>query len=231
MTQETWWKIAKIKPFSAIQNMRVLADLRDAMQLRSLSRGDVLVRQGEEPRFVFLILSGVVQLSTDHNRRRAVYDVASGPLFVALDTALTGGLSLHTALALSRRGEACSFLVDLFTIACGQDSRFSFAVAQLAASQYRKAARVLAAEKLRTANERVASWILQRHREQQGSPITIQTPKRVLASQLGMAPENLSRALVLLSNHGVRCEGQHLYVHDLGALEKVAKPNILLDDF
>jgi CRP/FNR family transcriptional regulator, transcriptional activator FtrB len=231
MTEQTWRQVAAATPFSAVHDERVLKDLKHAMQVRKLSRGDVLVRQGDEPRFVFLILSGVVQLSTDHNRRRAVCDVASGPLFVSLDAALSGGPSLHTAITLSRQGEACSFPINLFTTVCAQDTKFTFAVAQLVASQYRKAARTLASEKLRTANERVASWILQRHREQQGCPITIQTSKRVLASQLGTSPENLSRALVLLSSHGVRCQGQDVYVHDPSALEKIAKPNILLDRF
>jgi CRP/FNR family transcriptional regulator, transcriptional activator FtrB len=58
--------------------------------------------------------------------------------------------------------------------------------------------------------------------------VDIQFYKRMLASQLGMAPENLSRNLAFFGKHGIRSTGRRIYVEDSHALERFAKPNALI---
>jgi CRP/FNR family transcriptional activator FtrB len=53
--------------------------------------------------------------------------------------------------------------------------------------------------------------------------------KRMLASRLGMTPENLSRNLALLANYGVKSSGRGIVIEDPSALEKFATPNALID--
>ena len=226
---DTWKRARAVKPFSAVQNGRVLQDLKEAMLVRRLYKRGVLVRQGDEPRLVYLLLDGAVYSFTECNDKTAVCEVAPAPVLLPLEATLSGGASLHTWETLSPT-VACSFPIDVFTAACERDAHFALAVAQQVARQHRNASRALLSERLRTTTERLANWLLQEHRKQHGGPITILTKKNVLAAQLGMAPENLSRSLLLLSNHGVRSEGQQqVYVYDEKALEKFARPNVLLD--
>jgi len=59
--------------------------------------------------------------------------------------------------------------------------------------------------------------------------IDMQFDKRVLASRLGMTPENLSRNFALLNKHGVSSSGRNIIIEDPAALERFAKPNSLID--
>jgi CRP/FNR family transcriptional regulator, transcriptional activator FtrB len=54
--------------------------------------------------------------------------------------------------------------------------------------------------------------------------------KRVLASLLGMTPENLSRAFAALQRHGVTVEGAVVTLRNISALEGLAKPDPLIDN-
>jgi CRP/FNR family transcriptional regulator, transcriptional activator FtrB len=45
-----------------------------------------------------------------------------------------------------------------------------------------------------------------------------------------MAPENLSRALVQLADHGVEVNGQRITITDKAGLRRLARPHPLIDD-
>src|SRR5581483_11626140 len=81
---------------------------------------------------------------------------------------------------------------------------------------------------LLTDPERLAHWILRNAHPASGQlrlPIT----KQSLAHLLSMAPENLSRTLGLLSDHGLAVTGPDLVVQDRDALEKFARASPLVD--
>ena len=44
-----------------------------------------------------------------------------------------------------------------------------------------------------------------------------------------MSPENLSRNLALLADHGIRSSARDIVIEDPSALERFAKPNPLID--
>jgi CRP/FNR family transcriptional activator FtrB len=58
---------------------------------------------------------------------------------------------------------------------------------------------------------------------------TIPVEKRVLASMLGMTPENLSRAFATLKPYGVRVSGADVRLDKIRDLETLAKPSPLID--
>ena len=91
--------------------------------------------------------------------------------------------------------------------------------------------RLLMNEKLRTSVERLAAWIIQSCKVDGGNQATLELRfnKRILASRLGMAPENLSRNLALLERYGVRNAGRDIMVEDLRRLAEFAKPNPAID--
>lgn len=91
---------------------------------------------------------------------------------------------------------------------------------------YRDLVLALADMKLRQSAERLAHFILQQH-DVQGMPVETSLPaeKRVLASLLGMTPENLSRAFGLLSKHGIAVKGTKVIISDRAQLEAFARPD------
>ena len=79
--------------------------------------------------------------------------------------------------------------------------------------------------------ERLANRLLRLH-EAQGANgrVTLPYDKRLLASLLGMTPENLSRSFGTLKPYGVVVNGAEVRLNDLETLRALAKPNPLLDD-
>ena len=58
---------------------------------------------------------------------------------------------------------------------------------------------------------------------------TLPVEKRLIASYLGMTPENLSRALKLLEADGVTVRGAVVTVTDHDKLAALARPDPLID--
>jgi CRP/FNR family transcriptional regulator, transcriptional activator FtrB len=89
---------------------------------------------------------------------------------------------------------------------------------------------VLKDQKLRTGIERLANWILTAdHQAGSRGRILLTHDKRTLSARLGMTPENLSRSLAMLVDHGVKCSGREIAIVDRDALERCAKPSPLID--
>jgi CRP/FNR family transcriptional activator FtrB len=91
--------------------------------------------------------------------------------------------------------------------------------------------RALTDMKLRQSTERLGNYLLARS-ERHGSARTfdLRGEKRVLASLLGMTPENLSRAFGQLAGHGVTIDGPKVQIIDADALAQFAKPDANLHD-
>ena len=79
-------------------------------------------------------------------------------------------------------------------------------------------------QRLRTTVERLAEWMLRSDQDAGGTGhFVIPYGKRVLASHLGMAPENLSRNLASLAPLGVAVRGRHVSLNDRAALAQFAR--------
>src|SRR5690606_11300976 len=85
--------------------------------------------------------------------------------------------------------------------------------------------------KLRGGAERLANYLLtQRVRQNDRATITLPHEKRVLASLLGMTPENLSRAFANLGAYGVTANGPEVTLARPRLLERLARPSPLIDN-
>ena len=58
----------------------------------------------------------------------------------------------------------------------------------------------------------------------------LKAEKRLLASLLGMTPENLSRGFGLLAAHGIEVSGAQVTITDRPALEAYSRPDPVRDD-
>jgi CRP/FNR family transcriptional activator FtrB len=70
-----------------------------------------------------------------------------------------------------------------------------------------------------------------REHEEHGShgSLTLSIDKQTLAALLGMTPESLSRAFATLAPYGVDVHGPDIRLSKLKDLERLAKPNTLID--
>ncbi|MDP1875303.1 helix-turn-helix domain-containing protein [Phenylobacterium sp.] len=91
--------------------------------------------------------------------------------------------------------------------------------------------RSLTNQKLRGGAERLADYLItQRVRQGGAETFTLPHEKRLLASLLGMTPENLSRAFATLTGYGVVINGPEVTIARPVVLERLAKPDPLIDN-
>jgi CRP/FNR family transcriptional activator FtrB len=129
------------------------------------------------------------------------------------------------------RSEVLMIPGDAIRTAMRVDTRFAMAVSRDLAGGYRGLVRAVKNHKLRNGAERLANYLLSlRAADESGSVVRLHYEKRVLASMLGMTPENLSRAFAALQARGVSVQGAVVSLSNLAALEALAKPDPLIDN-
>ena len=202
--------------------------LRNA-QMRRLSKQSNILKEGDCPEFLNVVVDGIVELYANHNDQETTIDVVKTGAPVGLAAVVNDAVCLYSARTLVS-SQILAIPATTIRAICERDADFSQAVLSELADRYCGSIRALKNMKLRTSAERLANWILQTvamHGD--GQAFELICDKRTLASQLGMTPENLSRNLSLLTKYGVRNSGRDIFIDNPLALAKFAKPNALLD--
>ena len=188
-----------------------------------------LVREGELPDFLHIVVDGAVELyATFEARESALALLGPNATFVVAavvrdEVYLTSARTLVPARILMIPAAAVRAVFDT-------DAAFARATVRELARRYRDVVRDLKSARLRSGLERLADYVL-RLAEAHGRKgvVELAIEKRTLASYLGMAPEHLSRALAELARHGVEVRGHALTITDKALLRRLAKPQPLLD--
>lgn len=204
-------------------------ELMSTAFLQRFPQGVTLIREGDLPDFLHIVVEGSVELFASHDAHETVLDILEPVTTFILAAVIRDDVYLKSARSLT----ATQILMipaqavrDVFD----RDAAFARALVNELAVRYRGVVRSLKNEKLRNSTERLANWILQEDSRQGGKgQIALSIDKRTLASRLGMTPENLSRNLAQLSKHGVVTSGPHFILQDIAALRQFAKPNSLID--
>jgi len=185
---------------------------------------DIVIQQQDvRPDFLHVLVSGTVELVRDEGDTMATVDVvAAGGLFVAaavvadsptLVSAVTLGPSVIAFIPAPRVRDAVV-----------ADPLFGLALLRVLASDVHERDRDLAEMKALTAGQRLGRWVL-RELARAGLPrFRLPYTKRVLATLLGMSPENLSRSASALAAHGARFKGRTIEVTDAVALDLYSRP-------
>ena len=188
-----------------------------------------LIREGELPDFLHIVVEGTVELyGMAEVRETALAMLEANATFVLAavvrdEVYLTSARTLAPARILMIPAGAVREVFD-------KDAAFARATVQELARRYRDVVRDLKSMKLRTGIERLANYILRLVDEQaRKGVVELPVEKRTLASYLGMTPENLSRAFAQLSEHGLDVRGQTLIITDKARLRRLAKPLPLID--
>jgi CRP/FNR family transcriptional activator FtrB len=215
--------------FAGVEDAHFAALIR-AGYLQRFPPGVVLAHAGERPHFLHVLVEGQVEFfSASHDRETTLSLLSPPAAFIVADVILDelylkSARTLRSAVVVLIPAEACR---DVFN----QDPAFARSVVAELAIRYRGLVKDLKNQRLRTGLERLANWILA-YDAQVGRPGHFRLPieKRVLASLLGMRPENLSRSFAELAELGVKLEGATLRITDMGKLMAFAKPDPLIDD-
>jgi CRP/FNR family transcriptional activator FtrB len=203
--------------------------LVNAALLQKFPEQITLIQEGELPDFLHVLVEGTVELFATWDGRETTVDIIRPVTTFILAAVIRDKVYLKSARTLA---PARVLLIPVQAVrdAFGRDAVFARAIVGELAERYRDMVRVLKDQKLRTGTERLANWILEEDRRQGGrGRFTLAHDKRTLSSRLGMTPENLSRNLASLTTHGVAGGGRDIVISDRDALQRLAKPDPLID--
>jgi CRP/FNR family transcriptional activator FtrB len=189
-----------------------------------------LISEHDRPDFLYVVLEGAVELFSAHGGRETTLAVCR-PFATFILAAVIGdlpylasGRTLEPSRILMLPAEAVRSVFD-------RDNAFARSIVRELSRAFRGVMKELKGQKLRTSTERLANWILVHEaRAGGGGRFTLPYDKRTLASRLGMTPENLSRSLAQLGDHGVGVRGREILVRDRARLAAFAEPTPSIDD-
>ncbi|WP_299862282.1 cyclic nucleotide-binding domain-containing protein [uncultured Hoeflea sp.] len=188
-----------------------------------------LIHQGEPADFLHIVMEGAVELYAKWRSNETTMAVVRPVSTFILAACIKDAPYLMSARTVEKSRIIMIPAEDLratFRI----DPDFAVSTISELASCYRSVVRHAKELKLRNSRERVAAYI-QRQSRRAGDAASFILPaeKKLLASYLGMTPENFSRAVKSLQPFGVVMDGPRIIITDRGALDQVAGTNPLID--
>jgi len=197
--------------------------------VQSFPAGLEMIRQGDPADFLHVVLEGSVELFAKWNGRECTMAVLRPVSSFILAACIKDAPYLMSARTLTRSRLILIPSADLRAI-FRRDTEFAVSVINELAASFRSIVRNTKGLKLRNSRERVASYFLRQSRLMGDAPsYMLPVEKRLLASYLGMTPENLSRTLKALEDHGVKMDGMRVIITDRAKLTALAQPDTLID--
>lgn len=188
-----------------------------------------LIEEGKPANFLHIVVEGTVELYASAAPREATMAVVRPISTFILAASIRDAPYLMSARTLQRSRVLMIPSADL-RAAIAADNRFAMNVMGDLAGCYRSMVRHTKTLKLRNSRERIAAYLLAQSQLLGNVPgYTLPVEKRLLASYLGMAPENLSRTLKSLTEDGCKVDGQRVIITNRARLEALARPSLVLD--
>jgi CRP/FNR family transcriptional activator FtrB len=225
-------EIVRALPLFAGMEQAHFRTLVNAALLQNFPPHVVLVRQGELLDFLYVLVDGTVEMFASYSTRESVLQVIGPTATFILAPIICEEVPLMSARTLIE-SRVLMIPADAVRDVYGRDAAFTRAVVKELSHRYRDLVRALKGHKLRMGPERLANWILREeaHSNSRGQ-VTMPYEKRLLASLLGMTPENLSRSFTALAKHGVETDGRStIIIKDRQKLRRLAHVDPLIEDY
>lgn len=206
----------------SVLGVESVAAMMEIAVIGSLPARQILFREGEPADMLHCVLSGYIRLyKLDPDGREADVELYGPGDLIGASVVLDGGCYAATAQAAEPSLIARFDLKRVRDIA-GRRPDLAVALANALSAQLFKGFGCLANDRLHTAPQRVARYLLG-HCQQDGKAVSFRLPyqKSLLAGKLGLAPEALSRAFSMLRDHGVTVRGRLVHIGDPEALRRV----------
>ena len=227
----------RAEELAALRGLRLFADIAEptfndlvaAGYLQFFPPGVTLIHERDPADFLHVVVEGTVELYASAGTRETSMELVRPVGVFILAAVLSDQVYLQSARTLTR-ARILMIPAERVRRWLAQDAAFMSAITVELSRSYRQAIKALKNQKLRTGAERLANWLLVAA-QVQASPdsVVIDIEKRVLASYLGMTPENLSRAFATLGAHGVVPRGARIKIADANALRAFAAPDAVID--
>lgn len=188
-----------------------------------------MIEQGRTADFLHIVMEGSVELYASWERRETTMSVVQPYGTFILAACIKDVPYLMSARTLEHSRVILIPAVDLRSV-FRQDPDFAISTIEELATCYRAMVRHAKNLKLRTARERLAAYLLYQSAVNGDSAgFTLPVEKRLLASHLGMTPENLSRAMKSLIDSGAKADGNRIIITNRERLAALAGPDPLID--
>lgn len=221
---------AKALPLFSEMPAEVFRDATAGSFLQRFPAGTTLLMEGDPVDFLYVLLDGIVELQGSWKEKETTLAVLRPVSTFILAAVMLDAPALMSARTLER-SEILMLSGEALRRTARGNAGFGFAVAQELSGCYRGVVRSVKNHKLRGGAERLANYLLtQRVRQNDRATVTLPHEKRVLASLLGMTPENLSRAFASLGAYGVTVNGPEVTLSRPRLLERLARPSPLIDN-
>lgn len=226
------------KDFERLREVSLFADL-SADTLREVTNGaflqrfprqTVLFRQGDVPDFLHVLLEGSVQLAAaSPEGRETVVDILK-PVDAFMPAATLTNKPYLVSAKVVDAARIAMLPATVLREHITRDPQLALAIIASLARQYRGMLRQVKDLKLRTTTQRLGCYLLALV-EETGPDKAVELPhdKRLIAAQLGMTPESLSRAFSALRKMGVDVHGHRVILKDAVRLSQYCMPDQLID--
>ncbi|MES2043167.1 MAG: helix-turn-helix domain-containing protein [Pseudomonadota bacterium] len=199
-----------------------------AMVIR-LPKGTQIFDQAEIPSFAQFLLAGSIELLAVRGEEETLVELVR-PVDMLLPAAVLGALPYLVRARV--REDAVLLLVqaEAFRAAVATDQALCLAMLACQSTQFRRQMKLAKAIRLRSAEERVGSFLLAlAEAHPAAGEIRLPLEKRQIASQLGMTRETLSRTLPAMPDRGLRVVGDKLFIGDIAAARAAFPYDPLID--
>lgn len=185
---------------------------------------DVLFREGAEAENFYVVLSGYVRLFRLSREGKEADIGVYGPGETFGECAMFLGCKYAFNAQAAEPVTLARFDVAKIRQIMAEEPEFSLALLQVLAHHLQDARENVANDRLHTAPQRVANYLLEMMQASgSGNSNSFRLPfqKSLLAGKLGLAPEALSRAFSMLKTSGVSIRGRMVQITDAEALRRI----------
>jgi len=204
-----------------------LQNLLSNSTVRSVEQGRELVRQGEDVKYLYVIIDGSVKTL----RSSAEGDEATIRMLIAGDTFMDavifmGGTSPIRATAL-KPSKLLMIPASVIRQQVLRDGQLATNLLNIVTRHQKDAWQQLDSIVTKTPVERLGYYFLKLHMEQGSDSMDIELPfqKSIIANYLGMKPETFSRALKKLTSMGIDVNQEHITLRQTYALCHFCDPD------